>query len=446
MPLRLSISQHLPYPPVATTLVRTSLFLAIAMLTLVATASASTPDHSVKRRTTVSQRARYSPKKKPVRAVPPKALPAQSTTIETADVRMNANGEIQLRRLPQFRSTLAGHIAGVTPGNDFVYYTLDPDLQHYAESIVNRSRLPNAAVVVMDPQTGRLLALAERSSSVENLLVHADLPAASLFKVVTTAAGLEQGIIHPDSLVAFRGSNYTLERWNYLPDKRRDRRRMSVREALGKSVNPVFGRIGLALLRGPLNEAARRFGFNAPLGSDLPLPVSSATIPTDQYELSRTAAGFGKVKISPVHAATLVSGLANGGVLPRPFLIDRVLKNDGSIIYQADPRPLSRITDPRTARTVLDMMVSTTTSGTSRREFAYNRGSTLRGVRVAGKTGTLHGDLPRGVNNWFIGTAPLDKPVVAVSVIVVNPGGASTRASRFGRLLLEEYFRQQKRR
>jgi peptidoglycan glycosyltransferase len=81
------------------------------------------------------------------------------------------------------------------------------------------------------------------------------------------------------------------------------------------------------------------------------------------------------------------------------------------------------------------MMTATTTIGTSRKEF-------LGKVpwEVAGKTGTLKGDNPKGLNNWFIGAAPLENPRIAVAVIVINPSQVSSKASHIGRLILERYL------
>jgi len=96
----------------------------------------------------------------------------------------------------------------------------------------------------MNPRTGKILAMAGDSPSIPNLEFHAGFPAASLFKVVTSAAAIEQAGVTPSTMVAFRGGNYTLTEANYIPNPRLDRRSMSVAEALGRSCNPVFGQLG----------------------------------------------------------------------------------------------------------------------------------------------------------------------------------------------------------
>jgi len=82
----------------------------------------------------------------------------------------------------------------------------------------------------------------------------------------------------------------------------------------------------------------------------------------------------------------------------------------------------------------------TTMVGTSRKEFAYRRKALINASQVAAKTGTLRGDDPEGITNWFLAAAPIDNPKIAVAVVVVDGHGASTRASRLGRMILEKYL------
>ncbi len=361
--------------------------------------------------------------------------------LERVSLRFHQDGGVQLPTLPRFGSTFQNKVAGITNSNDYVFYTVQPQLQAFTETMVRSSNAPHVAAVVMDPKTGRILAVADKSSSIPELSLHAGFPAASLFKLVTTSAALEEGFIEPDSLIKFRGGTYTLDKWNYKPDPRRDKYAMTVMEALGKSCNPVFARIALRWLSPrTLRDYAQIFGFNEDLQSDLDLPRSTAQIPDEDYQLGRTAAGFGEVNISPIHAATLMSGIANGGLLPRPNIIDRVISPSGAVKYNGQPEYLKRILRPNTAKTLLHMMEATTTIGTSRKEFMSRNKPVLPGIDVAAKTGTLKGTNPPGLNNWFIAAAPIENPQVAVSVIVVNPGGTSSRASHVGKRLIEKYF------
>jgi peptidoglycan glycosyltransferase len=364
-----------------------------------------------------------------------------TTRLDTVDLLGSSNGAFRLTRAPSFNGRIGDRHASVTPRKNIVFYTLDPDLQEFVSRTVSQANANHVAIVALNPRTGAILAIAGRSQTIPDIEYHAGFPAASLFKVVTAAAAVEEAGIDPDSLVSFRGGTYTLNHFNYLPNPKVDRRIMSVGEALGRSCNPVFGRLGIKHLNGSiLARYAQRFGFNRSLNLEVPMPSSSAQIPTDDlFELSRTSAGFGEVRISPVHAAALVAGVANGGLLPRPYLIDRVTDADGVTIEKTQPEALQRIVQPETARSLVEMMRYTTTIGTSRREFMRGGRPALGDIEVAGKTGTLSGSNPPGLNNWFIGAAPLNNPELAVAVITVD-AQHSAKASKLGRIVMQRYF------
>ena len=353
----------------------------------------------------------------------------------------STDGTLQLSSAPSFSTKLGNRYASITPRNNVVFYTIDPELQEFVSRTIVGAKANHVAVVAMNPRTGAILAIAGRSPTIPGIEFHAGFPAASLFKVVTAAAAIEKAGIAPDSLVAFRGGNYTLNQWNYLPNPGKDRRVMSVGEAMGRSCNPVFGQLGIKYLDGSiLSRYANRFGFNRTLPLEVPLPASSAQIPSsDLFALSRTSAGFGEVRISPVHAAAVVSAIGNGGLLPRPHMIERIANLDGVTLEKTRPETLQSVMQPETAATLLEMMRYTTTVGTSRREFMPGGRPALGSIEVFGKTGTLSGSNPPGRNNWFIGAAPLNNPELAVAVITVD-ATHSAKASRIARLVMHKIF------
>ncbi len=361
--------------------------------------------------------------------------------LHRVEVISSRDGDIALSDRPSFEKRLGDRYASITKKNNFVFYTLDPELQEHVSRIVAQAQASHVAIVAMNPSNGAILAIAGKSHSINDVEYHAGFPAASLFKVVTAAAAVEQAGIAPHSLIPFRGGNYTLNQANYYPDARRDQRIMSVGEAMGRSCNPVFGHIGVKYLNGQiLSRYARQFGFNRPLEFEAPLPESSAWIPQDNlYELSRTSAGFGEVRVSPIHAAALMSGIANGGMLPRPQIVDTIVSPDGTVIHKQKSEVLQRIVEESTAQSLMEMMRNTTTIGTSRREFMRGSTPTLGQIDVAGKTGTLSGDNPQGLNNWFIGAAPISNPQIAVAVITVDPR-QSSKASHLARLVFQRHF------
>jgi peptidoglycan glycosyltransferase len=364
------------------------------------------------------------------------------TALEKVAIIRTGPQQVRLEKAPKFKTRFAGRVAGITEKHDFVFFTVDQELQAFTDKLVKQVRAPHVAVVAMEPRTGRILAMSEKSSLSKELYSHTGLPAASIFKIVTSAAALETNEVDPYRPVPFRGGTYSLTRWNYLPNSKTDKRQMTLAEALGKSCNVVFARVALKHLNPRLlREYALLFGFNRDLEADLPLSQSSAFIPeNDDYELGRTAAGFGEVTLSPVHAAALVSGIANNGLLPKPILIDKIVSGDGTITYKSQPEAITRIVAPKTATVLLDMMEYTTTMGTSRGAFMHKKRKLLP-FDVAAKTGTLSGTNPEGVNHWFVATAPIKNPRIALSVIVVNAPGSGVKASRLGKSVIEQYLR-----
>lgn len=389
---------------------------------------------------TVKKPVKKKTAKKAAPLPPAKVVPSSASHLDPVRARVSATG-VTFEQFPHFSAVYQGKVTGLTPREDFIFYSIDPRLQKKALSLVTRARAPHIAIVAMEPKSGRVLAMSGKSISLDNILTHAGFPAASLFKIVTAAAALEKGKVNPETVINYRGGTYLLDRSNILADPKKDRMSMTVADAIGKSCNPVFARIALNhLSSGSLQHYAQRFGFNSPLQFETGLPVSSAYIPSDPYGLGRTAAGFGDVFISPVHAAALISGVANGGILPRASLVDSVLGPQGNTLFTNKPAGAQRMLSQAAAREVLDMMESTTLTGTSRRAFTDGQKRRRLPFRVSGKTGTLTGKNPQGLNNWFIGAAPIDNPKIAVAVIVVNPQDSASKASQIAYEIFKEHL------
>src|ERR1700724_2912329 len=175
-----------------------------------------------------------------------------------------------------------------------------------------------AAVVALDPKTGKDLAMPGLGEGAVTKPVY---PAASVFKIVTGAALLEKGV-SPNDETCYHGGIRRLV-GKLLQDKPNlDRRCMSLSMALAKSANVVFAKMAVKHLDGEsLRKEAERFLFNRPIW-DVPVEASPANIPDGKLDLAKSAAGFGKVKLSPLHAALIASAVGNGGVAYEPSLIE----------------------------------------------------------------------------------------------------------------------------
>jgi penicillin-binding protein A len=373
--------------------------------------------------------------------------PTQQITFEAVqeeipEVRLSAGGIPYVAQIPEFNLSDGEQFYSVDTRGQRIFFTVDPELQTRAAEILRHFDVPWGALVALDPRTGRVLALSSHVRATEDapqdLVTRATFPAASLFKMITTSAAVERSGLRGFNTVSFRGGNYTLERSNYLPDSRKDRRSMTLADALGRSVNPVFARVAVEHLSpNALFQYAVNFGFNSALPFEAPVQRSLYSAPADTYEFSRTAAGFGEVKISPLHAALMTAAIANDGRMMRPYFIDHITDEQGVARYWARTQEMRRPILPATAEQVLNMMRATTAVETAKRHFT---GGSLHGISVAGKTGTLKGDDPKGLYHWFVAAAPVEKPEVVVAALVIESAPTRVNGTGIGKYFLEAYF------
>ncbi|MGA9525800.1 MAG: penicillin-binding transpeptidase domain-containing protein [Myxococcaceae bacterium] len=330
-------------------------------------------------------------------------LPAELDLLSKA--RPDANGRLVLGTGDQTRTL-----------------TVDPELQAQLTRILQSYETPFAAVVAIEPSTGRVLAMAEHSHAqptLRGLPVKAVFPAASIFKIVTAAALLEAGV-GPEDEECSQGGLRTIS-LKHLKDSRGDRECHSLSRALAMSANAVFAKMTVKHLTAQrLLRAAELFGFNRPIDFPIPVEPSLIAVPEEPLALARTGAGFGDAFLSPLHGAVLAAVAANGGVWRAPVLFED----------QAPAPAGERVISEAHAAALTEMMSETVTQGTARRVFRE------RGYRVpgaVGKTGSLADKRPFRDYSWFVGFAPRDNPKIAVAAVVVNEPKWRIRATWVGR-------------
>jgi cell division protein FtsI/penicillin-binding protein 2 len=323
-------------------------------------------------------------------------------------------------------------------------YTIDPSLQGCVKEIFRNYRPPFSAFVAIEPQTGKVLALAEYArgnSKPPGIWQRASYPAASIFKIITAAGALEKGFLEYDSSVSFRGNQYRLGPQK-LTTNSKGERKTNFDEALGKSNNVVFGRVASQLLGSQtLREYSEAFGFNHPLLFDFPLEASRAIIPEETYELARCGAGFGEVTLNPLHAAMIAGCIANRGTMMRPYLIAEIDHKDGEPFYQAKTEILAQPIAEKTAKDLSRMMLRTVEDGTASKIFHRYGKSLLKKISICGKTGSLSGDNPPGQYDWFIGFAPADDPQIAFAAMIINQQRWRMKGAFVAQEALKEFFR-----
>src|SRR3990170_3812814 len=184
---------------------------------------------------------------------------------------------------------------------------LIPHLQKAIFELYRRYDPPYGVFAAMEPKTGRVLALVGYRKGGEtdpSLPLKAIYPAASLIKVVTAAAALEKGAISPEKEISYRGGIYRITRKGLHTHGGRGIPTMTLEEAIAKSANSVFGKVGVKYVGSEtLGEFMEKFGFGQRIPFGLPVEVSNGLVPSAEYHLARTAAGFGEGYVSPLHMA-----------------------------------------------------------------------------------------------------------------------------------------------
>jgi len=327
-----------------------------------------------------------------------------------------------------------------------LYTTLDEHLQKAVVAMMNKRYARQIGIVVMDAQTGKILAMAtyDRNDPEVNNCLNASFPAASLFKIVSAAAALEFCDFAPDTRLTFNGSKYTLYR-SQLKDKiNRYTNYVTLKKAFAESINPVFGKIGQHHLdRLRLKQYAHAFGFNREIEFVLPMNTSIVTVSEKPYNWSEIACGFNTTtRISPVHAAMLAATIIHNGAMMRPYLIDRAVFKH-RVIFRQSPKMLVQAIHPKTARQMQSLMNASVTKGTARSSFRCAQGAAiLKHFDVGGKTGSIN-DNPEHVKyDWFTGYAwhRQSGKAIAAAIIVAHKDYIGVRAPEYFRKIVYEYM------
>ena len=304
-----------------------------------------------------------------------------------------------------------------------VHLTLDVDVQAAVQRQMRQRKVPHGGLVAVEPSTGRVLAMVSESHAgkrIEHYALKAEAPSASVFKLVTAAALLERTRIDPNRPVCYSGGLRSLDENDIRGNPVTDNRCATLDRALAESINSVMARLAFYnLTREDLEETAARFGFNREIPFELPVEVSEATFVEDNLERARTAAGFWNVNLSPLHGALIAAAFANEGVIMRPTLVDRIEKAGGEVEWSFEPEPWLTAMSAEKAHQIAEMAEGTTSDGTAKKAF-QGRKDWPKELKVTGKTGTLSNKRPFYTFTWFVGSAPLDNPEIAVGALIAN--------------------------
>ena len=330
-----------------------------------------------------------------------------------------------------------------------VQTSLDMSLQNFLMGYLNTATSRYIGIVVMEPSTGRVLAMVgyDKTDSSGNPCVDSHFPAASVFKIVTAAAAIETKDYTSDTPLTYNGRKHTLYK-SQLKDKRNKwTRKTTLRRSFAESVNPVFGKIGLLVLgKSPLEAYAQAFGFNDEIAFEVPVGTSTAILSEDPYQWAEVASGFNRsTRISPLHGAMIASAIINRGRLFEPAVIDRVTDVDGNILYEGEAHLIRQAMQPEGTQVMNRLMAETVKSGTGRKTFrGYKKDKVLSRLNIGGKTGSINNAAHDVRYDWFVGFAEDKKGSgkIVVSTLVAHEKYIGTRAAQYAKAAMKQFFKR----
>jgi peptidoglycan glycosyltransferase len=347
-----------------------------------------------------------------------------------------------------FVNRLVDMVSNTQPEGGSVSLTLDPAAQQAAyDGIQALGPDTQAAVVAIEPSTGKILAMVSNPTYDPNKIATHDLgasqdnyeklikdpskplfnraiqevyPPGSTFKLVTSAAALESGDYDPDTLVNGKASLRLPGTTTDLPNENGAScggDKITLTQALMVSCNVAFASVGLDLGAKALEDEAKKFGFGQRYLEGLGGQAVSV-FPSDLNEPNTALSAIGQfdVRSSPLQMAQVAATIANGGQGMRPYIVDEVRAPDLSVLDKTSEEEMpDRAMSSTSASLLTQMMVEVVDQGT---------GTTAQipGIKVAGKTGTAQSTPSRAPYAWFVSFAPADDPKVAVAVLVQDAG------------------------
>jgi cell division protein FtsI/penicillin-binding protein 2 len=342
------------------------------------------------------------------------------------------------------------------PRNGYqIHLTVDLNLQNIVENEIDaamREYSPKkATIILMRPQTGEILAMANRPNFDINLRSEAKpeqmknraiidmMEPGSTFKIVTAAAALNEHKVQPDSMIFCENGL-----WNFGGSALHDHRRfadLSVQDILVKSSNIGAAKLAISVGDQKFYEYIRRFGFGERTGVELPGEINGLIRPPQAWsKISITRIPMGhEVAVTPLQMTVAMAAIANGGKLLTPRIVKSITTADGKTISTLSPVVLRQVISPQTARQI----------GKALRGVVSDRGTAaaaaVPGFTIAGKTGTAQKVDPKGGYEHgkyvvsFIGYLPADNPEF-VGLVVLDDAQTSKPELNYGGLVAGPIF------
>ena len=367
------------------------------------------------------------------------------------------------------------------PGNN-LFLTIDLDLQKTAEEAYQDK---NGALIAMDPKTGRILAMVSKPSfepdifarnilqeewkslvenphhPLQNKGIQGQYPAGSVFKIITAIAGLESGMITPSTQFnctgAFHYGNRDFRCW-----KEGGHGAISLHRAIVESCDVYFYQVGLKVGVDLIAHYANEFGLGKVIGISLPYE-KPGTVPSSSWKKKRFgvpwysgetlsfSVGQGYLNATPLQLLMLISGVANGGKLYLPQVVEKVEDIYGNKLKEYPPVELGRAdVSEKTLQIIQEAL-----RGAVNDPHGTGWTCLLKEVKVAGKTGTAQvvrlpenfkkGDMNRMPQKfrdhaWFVAYAPFEDPKISIAVLVEHGGFGASAAAPIAKKVIAKYL------
>jgi cell division protein FtsI (penicillin-binding protein 3) len=320
-----------------------------------------------------------------------------------------------------------------------IVLTIDQMIQYRAEqslaAAIARTNAKSGTVVVLDPRSGEILALANAPTFDPNIAALATPQArvngaleniyepGSTFKIVAFSAAIEEGLVKPGDQIDCQMGSITVA--GRLVHDHHPFGTLSISEALAKSSNVAAIKLGLRVGDARMFDYMQRFGFGSRTGVELPGETAGLLRQLARWSPSSMGSlAIGQeIGVTPLQMASAFGALANDGVRITPHLVREIRESDGSVNYTATPREI-RVVSAETARSLRGMLEGVTLNGTAKQ-------AQLNGYSAAGKTGTAQ-KIDQRTKAYsttkhiasFVGFAPVDNPAVVIIVVLDEPAGA----------------------
>lgn len=340
-----------------------------------------------------------------------------------------------------------------------VVLTIDETIQYLATKAIEKAiddyKVKRGAIaIVMDPRTGDILALVSKpdydlntpfaapvgvegldtanwdgtSSKAVNILnqtvwrdkaISDTYEPGSTFKSFTASAGLEEGVVTPDTMT----SDYpvTVGGWTiYCWRRGREHGVETFRQGVYNSCNPVFVKVAQSLGIKRFYDYVRAFGFYDRTGIDL-IGESKPIFQPKPKEVDMATASFGqRFTITPIQLITGYTAVVNGGKLMKPRLVKELTDSQGNVVKKFEPEVVRTVISKQTSDTIRDILEGVVSDPQGTGNNAY-----IKGYRIGGKTGTSQTTVKGVYTASFTGFAPADNPVISVLVALFDPKGES---------------------